>query len=153
MEIFDRIYDKDAYIEGVIINKKGDDYKVLWNNGVYGNVREEYEEIKVVGHINFKKFYVVDILHTGHHGKEMESKVGEKYDRRRNKILLLDMDSLRLNHTIVLNLFDEDEFEDKTDADCISVDKVYTTAYEKMYKENDLIYLRTLNSIYVLEEL
>ena len=74
MELFDRIYDKDAYIKGTIINedKNKKEFYVLWDNGVYGTVKEEYKEIKVLGHLNLKKFFVVDILHTGKDGKEFK---------------------------------------------------------------------------------
>lgn len=150
MELFDRIYDEDAYIRGTIINedKNKKEFYVLWDNGVYGTVKEEYKEIKVLEHLNLKKFFVVDILHTGKDGKEFESKVGVKYERRKNKVLILDIDDLIKGQNLNLTVYEEVEEENKTKK--IEGYSLLTTAFEKIYEENGYIYLRTLNSIYQL---
>ena len=38
MKLFDLIHDNDALIEGLIVAKQGDDFRVLWNNGIIGDV-------------------------------------------------------------------------------------------------------------------
>ena len=150
MKLFDRIYDKDAYIKGTIINedKNKKEFYVLWDNKVYGTVKEEYKEIKVLGHLNLKKFFVVDILHTGNDGKEFESKVGREYERRKNKVLILDMDELIKGQKLSLTVYEEVEKGNKTKE--IEGYLLTTTAFEKIYEENGYTYLRTLNSIYQL---
>lgn len=55
MKINDIIYDNDAYIKGKIIDKCGEEFIVLWDNGVVGRVLEDYTEIEVVGHEEYNK--------------------------------------------------------------------------------------------------
>ena len=155
MKLYDIIYDKDAYISGLVIGKLNDEFLVLWDNDVVGRVLEEYEEIEVVGHSNIKKFIIKDILHTGHHGNEFESKIGEKYDRHRNKLLLLNMDSLIQDRSLRLQIFNIDEYNDIVNgriSESNSHNTIYTTAFERIYEDKGYSMLRTLNSIYKLEE-
>lgn len=153
MKIFDKIYDSDAYIEGVILDKKDDVFFVLWDNLVYGKVKENFENISVKEHLNLGKYLVVDILHTGHHGKEFESKVGKKYEVRKNRILILNLDDLEKDHGLVLNLFGNLETNKETNPEPVNVFQVYTTPFEELYEKDNFVYLRTLNSIYKLKKL
>ncbi len=154
MEICDKIYDKDALIYGIVIGKSGKYFKVLWDNDVLGNVEDNQEEVKIIEHGNIKMFKIIDILHTGYHGKEFESKVGEKYDNRRGKIMILDENSLKPGFGLRYELFDEEEAKKVNDehAEEITCSCIYTTNFEKMYEENGFTMLRTLNSIYKLEK-
>ena len=82
-----------------------------------------------------KRYKIIDILHTGHHGKEGESKVGEKYDRRRGRDFSIDLDEYNPGDTLIL------------------FPVVYTTPYEKSWSDDEFTYIKTLNSVYVVREL
>lgn len=156
IKIHDIIYDNDAYISGIVIGQQNNEFIVLWDNNVIGRVKESYSEIQVAEHFNFKKFIIEDILHTGNHGPEYESKVGEKYDRRRGKVLLLDMYSLEtINNSLELYLFDIYEFNEASSGrlDELIGKVVITTPFKSLYVSGDYTMLRTLNSIYKLKEI
>ncbi|MBQ8966405.1 hypothetical protein [Ruminococcus sp.] len=97
--------------------------------------------------MTMRAFYLTDILHTGHHGVEYTPKVGEKYDERRGKIMLLDDDKLEEGQRFPFVLYSEDE-----NGGMKAEKFVRATYFERMYAEGDRIFLRTLNSIYVLKE-
>ena len=155
IKIYDAIYDNDAYISGIVIGQQNDEFIVLWDNDFIGKVKESYSEIKVVMHFNFKKFIIEDILHTGNHGMAYESKVGEKYNRRR-KLLLLDMSKLNtVNESLEFNLFDIYEFNEAVNGrlDELVRKVLVTTPFKSLYTSGDYTMLQTLNSIYKLKEI
>lgn len=156
IKIYDAIYDNDAYISGIIIGQQNDEFIVLWDNDIIGRVKESYSEIKVVIHFNFKKFIIEDILHTGNHGTAYESKVGEKYNRRRGKLLLLDINKLNtVNECLEFNLFDIYEFNEAINGQLDELVRkvLITTPFKSLYTSGDYTMLRTLNSIYKLKEI
>jgi len=153
MQIFDLIYDKDAYIEGLIIQKTKEYNIVIWNNNVIGFVKDDDESIEIIKHTGYQLFEIIDILHTGHHGVEFESKVGKKYDIRRNKIALINMDEVIPGKMVTFILFDKNEFKNIDDSNhYIANEPLYTTSFEKIYEKDEFTYFRTLNSIYKLKK-
>ena len=56
MQIFDLIYDKDAYIEGLIIQKTKEYNIVIWNNNVIGFVKDDDESIEITRHTQYQLF-------------------------------------------------------------------------------------------------
>ena len=68
--LFDVIYDWDARIRGIIIEKKSDNmFRVLWTNGVIGEVEQESENIYLVkstntecNNITYDKILLLDQL-------------------------------------------------------------------------------------------
>ncbi len=154
MQLFDIVKDKDAYIDGMIIHKEGNMINVLWSNGVIGPAKDDLSQLAFLGHRDVRRFLVTDILHTGHHGPEGMSKEGAKYDGRKDKVLLLEMDLINRGRGIILHLYDKSFFQilDRgIEPDERQAMDIYTTNFEKMYEENGKLMLRTLNSIYVLE--
>lgn len=95
-----------------------------------------------------KIYKVVDIYHTGNSGEEFERKVGLKYDMRRDKLVKLDIHKLYIGSQAILTMLDKDEAFNKEAKGRLLV----TTELEKIYREDDYLFLRTLNSIYKLEE-
>ena len=154
MQIFDLIYDKSAYIEGLVIGKTKEYNIIFWNNGIIGFVKDDDEDIEIREHTNYQLFEIDDILHTGHHGVEYESKVGKKYDIRRNKIALVNMDEAIPGKMVTFTLFDKNEFKNIDDSNhYISNEPLYTTSFEKIYVKNEFTYFRTLNSIYKFKKI
>lgn len=88
--------------------------------------------------------FLEDILHTGNHGPEDKSKVGEKYDRRRDTYCRIDpispihKDSVTIVH--YSNLEDWKNF----DTDFYT----FTTPLVSLDEEKDYVILRTINSVY-----
>ena len=95
-----------------------------------------------------KIYKVVDIYHTGNSGKEFERKEGLKYDMRRDKLVKIDMHELYIGSQVILTLINKDEAFNEDPKGKLLI----TTALEKIYKEDGYLFLRTLNSIYKLEE-
>lgn len=151
MKKLDYVYDEDAYIGGIVIKENENDYSVLWGNGVIGKIKDEYDEIKVMCKKNIKAYSIIDILHTGHHGKENESKVGEKYDERRKKIAFIDVNTIVPGFSIYFILINKEDFEKLDKINELEVDTLITTRFENVYEKNGYTYLRTLNSIYKLK--
>ena len=55
--IFDIVWDSDAYISGIIIGTTAEGgYRVLWNNEAEGVIDGEQEEIQVVGRLNLSDY-------------------------------------------------------------------------------------------------
>lgn len=153
MKLYDLVEDYDAYIQGVLINEHNNQFNVLWNNDVIGIVDDTDDAINVIKPLRIKRFFVEDLLHTGHHGEEYEPKIGAKYDARRNKILLLDMDSLLVGDSLRLPLFETNYFTQLQETDVEGNLVIYTTAFENIYEKDGYTWLRTLNSIYKLYEI
>lgn len=99
--------------------------------------------------IGYQTLFLEDILHTGHHGPEGESKVGEKYDKRRGHVTMFYEDGLCDRMSVTLLHFTWDE-EDGCYYLCR---RTHTTPFEVLYTENGYTMLRTLNSIYKFREL
>lgn len=58
MKKFDLVYDKDAYIHGIITEVNNGNYTVLWDNDVKGTVKKEYDNIVIKGHFdNMEDYY------------------------------------------------------------------------------------------------
>ena len=153
MKLFDLIYDNDALIEGLIVAKQGDNFRVLWNNGIIGDVKEEYKEIEVLRHLNIIPYEIIDILHTGHHGPEGQSKVGAKYDRRRGKVAFVNVENFVPGNGLVLHLFDKEDYENLSNLVVLTTNALYTTVFENFYESEGFSYLKTMNSLYKLKRL
>ena len=149
MRLYDIIYDKDAYIEGILVNEKDGVFNVLWRNDVIGIVTENDDSLDVVSHLDMQSFYIEDILHTGNSGVEYTSKIGQKYDERCNKVLLLDRNSLQYGNELKFYLFSPTFFNKIQETGSV-YKLLYTTAFENIYEEDGYIMLRTFNSIYKL---
>ncbi len=88
--------------------------------------------------------FLEDILHTGNHGPEGESKVGDKYDRRRNTYChLIPEDPSPGESVQILHYYDPEDMERQLPVNC-----TFTTPFVSMTEDNDYVYLRTVNSIY-----
>ena len=157
MQIGDKVYDKDAYINGVVIGKNDDHFKVLWDNDVLGSVNEDIDDsLEISSDPNIKVYLIEDILHTGHHGPEDESKVGAKYDDRRGKMFVLDTSELEVGEPAVFKLYNKKDIDDSDNNSAvldIPYQHLYTTIFEKIYEEDGYTMFRTLNSIYKLKDL
>ena len=51
--LYDEIYDTDAYISGIIILNMSNNYRVLWKNGYVGVIQESDKTIEKTGR-NFR---------------------------------------------------------------------------------------------------
>lgn len=86
---------------------------------------------------------VLDILHSDNgKGKYRESKVGEKYENRKNKIYSVDFDDLMpWGGLEMLEVVDGE----------ITSNGIWTTTYEGLEAKDDILEIYTWNSIYVCE--
>ena len=86
---------------------------------------------------------VLDILHSDNgKGKYRESKIGEKYELRKNKIYSVDFDDLMpWGGLEMLEVVDGE----------ITSNGIWTTAYEGRKEVDDKLEIYTWNSIYVCE--
>lgn len=77
-------------------------------------------------------YQIMDIRHSGKKGPEGVSKEGHKYDERRNRFILVDVDTLNVG------------------TPCVFDPLMITTPFVKFDTDDEYDYIRTENSIYVL---
>ena len=89
--------------------------------------------------------YLEDIQHTGHHGPEGESKVGDKYDRRRNTYCrLIPTRNFIKGESIGILYYETIEEYKKL----LTAHNICTTPFVSYSEDDDYVILRTMNSIY-----
>lgn len=88
-----------------------------------------------------KKIYtIIDIQHSGNTGMRGMSKVGHKYEARKNKKYKVKLDEYSLGDTVILVPCD-----DKSHS-------IFTTPLVDFETNGEYTYMETVNSIYVLKE-
>lgn len=85
-----------------------------------------------------KNYKIIDIQHSGNKAEKGLPKVGDKYDRRRGQVVTIDFDEYEPGNILVFNQ-DTRAF-------------LYTTPFVGITNDEHYIYVETVNSIYVLEE-
>ena len=93
-----------------------------------------------------KTYYLENILHSGKSGTEWEEKKGRNYDLRKNHYCKI----VKTNEqdALIINLFEDRVCDEKS-----YFKSIMTTPFVSFTKgENEKLYLRTENSIYVLRE-
>lgn len=153
MELFDKVYDKDAHIYGIIIDNFDNKYRVLWDNSVIGILDENEENIDIVDHLDMHRYTIEDIYYTNKENGEYISKVGDKYEGRKHKTIFLNVERLKPGEEIVLKLFNQDDINKITEvADEVDIKHLLTTPFVKIYNDDKYRMLQTNNSIYKLRE-
>lgn len=155
MNTFDILKCKENYHDGMIINKIGDMINVLWGNGLISTEKDDLSVLAFVGHRNVRRFLLEDIRRIEKDDMADQSKEGVKYDKRRGKVVLLDMDFVERGRGVILHLYDPsllDIMTGQIEPDEDQVFDIYTTNFEKMYPKDDKVMLQTMNSLYVLKE-
>ena len=87
-----------------------------------------------------KTYKMIDILHTGHHGKRGERKIGKKYDNRRERIIRVNTEERGWYGGLIFKGIG-------------GYQGLYTTEFVREYDEDRYHYIETINSIYKLEKI